>query len=117
MVPTLSSPSPTTSPLPVVNSFNEWDPLEEAIVGVAEGASELPWDLALEAVMPADAVDDLRRYHQKLGGKPKPPKQTLAAARELDELVHVLEAEGVTVRRPDPIDHARRFATPDWESP
>src|ERR1041384_7471258 len=98
----LSSLSPNSASLPVVNSFNEWDPLEEVIVGVAEGACELPWDLALEAVMPAEAVDDLRKYHQKLGGRPKPAKQTLAAVRELDELVHVLEAEGVTVKRPDP---------------
>ena len=107
----------TSSTAAVVNSYNEWDPLEEVIVGVAEGACELPWDLALESVMPAEAVDDLRKYHQKLGGKPKPAKQTQAAVRELDELVHVLEAEGVTVRRPDPIDQAQRFATPDWESP
>src|SRR5437762_13047805 len=45
--------------LPVVNSFNEWDPLEEVIVGVLDGGSELPWDITLKAVMPKENVEEV----------------------------------------------------------
>ena len=29
----------------VVNSHNEWDPLEEVIVGILDGACDLPWEI------------------------------------------------------------------------
>jgi len=32
---------------PVVNTHNEWDPLEEIIVGVVDGAMIPPWDLIM----------------------------------------------------------------------
>ena len=105
------------STLPVVNSFNEWDPLEEVIVGVTEGSCEKPWDLAYESVIPAESVDDMRAYSSKVGGRLLNPKQNLPAIRELDELVHVLEAEGVKVRRPERLNLAIPFSTPDWTSP
>jgi glycine amidinotransferase len=38
------------------------------------------------------------------------------AVRELEGLVKVLEGEGVTVRRPDRIDNARPYVTPDFVS-
>ena len=52
----------------VVNSYNEWDPLEEVIVGVLEGSSYLPWDLFLEACMHEDYVEDVAAYHREFGG-------------------------------------------------
>ncbi len=107
----------TMSATNLVSSFNEWDPLEEVIVGVSEGSCELPWDLALESVMPSEAVDDMRKYFTKVGGRLKNPKQNEPAIRELDELVRVLEAEGVTVRRPERLNLAAPYSTPDWTSP
>src|SRR5690606_12033643 len=42
----------------------------------------------------------------------------LAPARaELAEFVHILEAEGVTVRFPEPRDQAIPYASPLWQSP
>jgi glycine amidinotransferase len=38
------------------------------------------------------------------------------AQRELDGFVALLESLGVTVRRPDAVDHKRRFSTPHWSS-
>ena len=102
---------------PVVNSYNEWDPLEEVIVGVSEGSCELPWDVALESVMPSEAIDELKKYFKRVGGRLKNPKQNEPAIRELDEFVRVLEGEGVTVRRPDRMNLAAAYATPDWSSP
>ena len=40
---------PTT---PVVNSFHEWDPLEEVIVGRLGGAAIPPWHITVKATMP-----------------------------------------------------------------
>ena len=36
---------------------------------------------------------------------------------ELDEFSRILEAEGVTVRRPEPIDFSQGYQTPDFTSP
>ncbi len=39
--------SPATPANPV-GSYNEWDPLEEVIVGVIDGAAVPPWHPAME---------------------------------------------------------------------
>src|SRR5262245_680754 len=98
---------------PVVNAFNEWDPLEEVIVGVVEGACVPAWHIALEATMPPNQWNFYKRY----GGKPFPKEQVDAARRDLEEFVHILESEGVTVRRPEALDHTRPYSAPDWSSP
>ena len=102
-----------TQPEPTVSSYNEWDPLEEVIVGVIDGACVPSWHVAVKATMPREHWDFFRRE----GGKPFPKELIDAARTDLEELVHILEGEGVTVRRPDPVDYSRPFATPDWQSP
>ena len=100
-----------------VNSHNEWDPLEEVIVGILDGATELPWELGLEAVTPHEHLERSRRYHMLHGGKRIPPIHQSAAKKELDEFVNVLKGEGVTVRRPEPIPYDKPFGTPNWTVP
>jgi len=95
-----------------VRSYNEWDPLEEVIVGVIDGAAVPPWHVSLEATMPPSAWE----FYQRNGGGMFPPDQVDAARDELAGFVEILEAEGVTVRRPDPVDQSRPFGTPDWQS-
>ncbi|MGN7611420.1 amidinotransferase [Magnetococcales bacterium HHB-1] len=98
----------TTQNAQIVQSFNEWDPLEEVIVGRVDHACIPEWDIALEATMP-------RRYwslFQNRGGHPFPADLLLRAAKELDELHSVLEREGVQVRRPDKVDWSAPFHTP-----
>ena len=102
-----------TGPGPVVCAYNEWDPLEEVIVGTVTGACVPSWDVSLEATLPEDWWDFFRAH----GGAPFPSEQVAAAERDLTELVHILEGEGVTVRRPEPVDFARPYSTPDWSSP
>ncbi len=97
---------------PIVNSFNEWDPLEEVIVGVIDGAAVPSWHITLEATMPAQQFP----FFQTHGGQPFPKEQVAAARQELEAFAHILEAEGVTVRRPDVIDFTRPYATPNWKS-
>jgi len=104
---------PLPRPAPVVSSFNEWDPLEEVIVGTVRGACIPAWDACLEATMPEEQRDFFRaRAAQRF-----PPELVAAAERDLEEFVRILAGEGVVVRRPDPLDFSRAFATPDWDSP
>jgi len=95
---------------PIINSYNEWDPLEEAIVGILDGASVPEWHLQLESTMPKKYWD----FYKKNGGKPFPKKQIEAGKKDLEEFVHILKAEGVTVRRPDAIDFSKPYSTLDW---
>ena len=97
----------------VVNAHNEWDPLEEIIVGVLEGARIPPWEIVTPAVVHHKELLD---FYRQRGGQPWPQELLDAAQRELDEFVHILQAEGVTVRRPSPYDTAKPFSTPDFVS-
>ena len=38
------------------------------------------------------------------------------ALEELDAFVKLLRSLGITVTRPDAVDHQKKFATPDWSS-
>lgn len=93
----------------VVNSWNEWDPLREVIVGSARGAADIGYEPAL---MPYFAPGDAGRLFR---GQRLPDELTDAAERQLDQFAELLCRHGVTVRRPDPIDHAVGARTPDWE--
>lgn len=105
-----------TMKTPVVNSFNEWDPLEEVIVGILDGATVMPWEPGLRAITPTPYVDRLRGYYQLRGGQPIPESEKVVAQKELDAFIAILEAEGVTVRRPEPIDFSVEFGTPLWKA-
>jgi glycine amidinotransferase len=112
IAPALPVP-PQNKATPVVNSYDEWSLLEEVIVGVIEGAAVPAWHVTLEATMPSEQ----RPFFEELAGRPFPKERMDAAARELDAFAHILEAEGVTVRRPTAVNFARPYATPDWQSP
>lgn len=113
-VTAVEAPNPRPGPGvdAVVSSYTEWDPLEEVVVGTLDGATVPSWDVALKATMPHPAWPT---FHQR-GGRPFSADWIAPAKRELDEFVHILEAEGVTVRRPEPYNHSRAFATQDWFS-
>ena len=101
-----------TSSLSPVCSYTEWDPLEEIIVGVVDGASVPPWHIALDAVLP----ENQREFFRKNAGKPFPSNLIRLANQELEEFVHILEGEGVTVRRPDAMNQHQIFGAPGWTS-
>lgn len=95
-----------------VSSYTEWDPLEEVIVGIVDGAQFPTWHVALEPVLPENQIINF----QRLAGRPFPSDLINLARQELDEFVHILEGEGVTVRRPVPQDQTRIFGAPGWSS-
>ena len=104
---------PVSKPPSPVLSYNEWDPLEEVILGVADGAAVPPWHPILSVTMPESQLE----FFRASGGRSFPSTVIDHARRDLDGLAALLEREGVTVRFPDRIDYTRPFATPDWESP
>ena len=106
---TASESMPTGAQTPAaaspVNTFNEWDPLEEIIVGIVEDALIPPW----ETITPAVVHDKSQwPFFKAEGGRRWPAELLKKAERDIEAFVHILEAEGVTVRRPE------RFA---WDQP
>ncbi|MEU2603718.1 amidinotransferase [Streptomyces albus] len=95
-----------------VNSFTEWDPLREVVVGTLAGGVFPTWQDAMTHTVPESAHSVFRER----GGTPLPAAHLEAAEAELDAFVDVLKAEGISVIRPDPAEHGRPFATPYWES-
>lgn len=104
-----------------VNSWNEWDPLEEVIVGSPLGAyvtdimnpfeevSEAMYDnegnLAWQAVF--------KRAHENT---PYPLNITLSAHQQIENFVSILKAEGIKVRRPEVFNLGRKVETPFWQA-
>jgi len=92
----------------LVSSWNEWDPLEEVVVGDPTGAC---YDVTEPGHRPK------RRGPRRDLPFPRGPKPADAIARaraELDGLAALLEARGVTVRRPAPRDFSPAVRTPDF---
>ena len=94
-----------------VNSWNEWDPLKEVIVGTARGAAEVAFEPALSPYFPPGAQAGAS------GGRAVIPELIDQAERQLDTFSRLLDSLGVTVRRPDPVNHFVRVKTPDWTAP
>lgn len=97
-----------------MNSHNEWDPLEEVIVGRVDGATIPEWHVAGKAVWPNKWWD----MYKTKSGQPFPKELMEGAAKELDYLAEVLEGEGVIVRRPEASDNYfnQSVETPDFEA-
>ncbi|MCP4112498.1 MAG: NarL family transcriptional regulator [Desulfobacteraceae bacterium] len=94
-------------------SHNEWDPLEEVIVGTIEGVAVPVLTYEMKTMIRRDYWD----FYLKHGGKPYPPEMVKKAAKALNNLQEVLEGEGVIVKRPDRADYAANvFKTPFFQS-
>ncbi|WP_328383217.1 inosamine-phosphate amidinotransferase 1 [Streptomyces sp. NBC_00400] len=96
----------------LVNVHNEWDPLEEIIIGTAVGARVPTADRSVFAVEYAGDYDSQDQIPS--GAYPD------RVVKETEEELHVLAEEltklGVTVRRPGTRDNAALIKTPDWET-
>ncbi|WP_189783809.1 amidinotransferase [Streptomyces capitiformicae] len=98
--------------VPPVGSHNEWDPLEEIVVGRLDGAT-IPSD---HPVGTCNIPPWAARLQGLAAGFKYPRLLIERAQHELDAFVALLGALGITVRRPDAVGHGRRFGTPDWSS-
>ena len=107
-------PVSKASPSPVC-SHNEWDPLEEVIVGRADYAC-LPEYIDPDDYCCAD-VTDVGELMDMLGIQPDSTystKRITAANRRFEEMARLLTAEGVTVRRPESFAFSKQYSTPHW---
>ncbi len=62
----------------VVNSYTEWDLLEEVIVGVVKGACFPPWHKALQPVLPDNQHEVFQRNAGKSSQPSVLPQQTMS---------------------------------------
>ena len=96
-----------------VNSWNEWDPLLEVVVGIADNAC---FDSREPGCRPF-----LRGAHSgedRFTGFPSGPKKSSTienANHELQGLVQVLESNGIKVHRPEPMCFEKGISTPMFE--
>jgi len=95
-----------------VNSWNEWDPLEEVIVGRLDGAVVPPFHVSVTG----NRAHWTNWFHRLAAGRRYPRWMVRRAQAELDGFVRLLETEGVHVRRPQAIDNRRRIRTRFWSS-
>ncbi|GGV12520.1 amidinotransferase [Streptomyces spectabilis] len=102
----------TEHPVSPVCSYTEWDPLEEVVVGRLDGATIPASDPVVACNMPPWAA----RLQGLAAGFKYPGLLVEPAQRELDAFIDLLESLGITVTRPDPVDHKAGFSTPHWSS-
>ncbi|EFK11684.1 Inosamine-phosphate amidinotransferase 1 [delta proteobacterium NaphS2] len=94
----------------VVWSCNEWDQMEEVIVGNPLRARFPAPDLSTRlAEFPDRPIEQIPRG-------PFPQRIVEETEEDLNAFIAVLEKQGITVRRPDTWPHEARFSTIHWES-
>jgi len=94
----------------LVDVHNEWDPLEEMIVGIATNAQVPRADKGLFALDYCESVES----PFDIPSGPYPDKVISEATEDLDNFASFLQSQGVTVRRPEASDHKAVFGTPSW---
>lgn len=96
----------------IVSSHNDWDPLEEIFVGIANNARVPTLDKSTHSfcftLQKQDAIKGL------VG--PMNQKIVDEANEDLDILSDTLKGLGVKVRRPVSLDHAKTYSTPEWQT-
>eukprot|EP00928_Gymnodinium_smaydae_P020963 TRINITY_DN1811_c0_g2_i1.p1 TRINITY_DN1811_c0_g2~~TRINITY_DN1811_c0_g2_i1.p1 ORF type:complete len:719 (+),score=118.44 TRINITY_DN1811_c0_g2_i1:115-2271(+) len=100
-----------SSPFSKVNSWTEWQPLKEIIVGRCELSCVPANEPAFEAKL-------RHKEHALLGVTGLRSEEAIAnGEEEIAGLVATLEKHGVTVRRPEVVDWTQSYKTPDFEVP
>ena len=105
-------PTNTEEVISPVCAHNEWDPLEEVIVGRVEGVSIPPMSIEVKTNVNSEWWD----FFEKNYGKSFPKEHLKKATEEIEELCNILQHEGVIVRRPAILDHSKAYNTPDFSS-
>ncbi|TRZ01970.1 hypothetical protein DNTS_024148 [Danionella cerebrum] len=104
-------PTPAQPECPV-SAYNEWDPLEEVIVGRAENACVPPFTVEVKA----NTYEKHWPFYQRFGGQSFPKEHLQKAVDEIEEMCTILALEGVTVKRPEPLNWSEEYKTPDFSS-
>lgn len=109
-----------TSPIPVVNSHNDWSPLEEIIVGTPfhlDYANDVSFRLFFHDNIVKELAYSDDGNPWVIFSQVKPSNRVRDEAEEdLDDFIALLNAEGVSVRRPDPLPKVKHVTTPHWSA-
>ncbi len=100
---------PEKSNLSPVHVYNEWDPVEEIIVGAPQYAALPHNDKGFEAIQ--RSTKDL---FQALSSGAYPQKIIEETEEDIQLFIAELQKLGIIVRRPDPIQHNDDIKTLDW---
>jgi N-dimethylarginine dimethylaminohydrolase len=96
----------------MIQSHNDWDPLEEVVVGIATHARLPDINKSTHSFCYAgETAEDI----SSLQG-PHATQIIEEANEDLDNLSDTLSSLGVKVTRPTAIDHSKPFSTPEWSS-
>lgn len=97
-----------------VNSYTEWNPLQEVILGSHYNTTVGNLDVSMELLF----HDNLQRMKKKHPNHFYSIKKEYIAEREEDtyELEKLLTSMGVIVHRPKAIEEVKHIKTPYWES-
>lgn len=107
-----TAPGPMAGPVSPVMAHNEWDPLEEVIVGRLEG-STVP---SVHVTVTYNLPPLISRLYRIAAGQRYPKWLERKAQAELDQFIGILQGEGITVRRPSLVNHRAKFRSPLWSS-
>lgn len=91
----------------IVNSWNDFDPLKHVIVGRADNSCIAPSEPASKAKVPLDSP------MRGMTG-PRPLETVEKANEQLDNLVKILEENGVQVDRPEALQWNQAVVTPHF---
>jgi len=96
----------------IVSSHNDWDPLEECFVGIADNARIPNIDKSTHSfIFTTEKHEDIK----DLAG-PLDQKIINEANEDLNIFADTLKKLGVKIRRPTIQDHSKPFSTPNWQS-
>lgn len=103
--------TPNITAMPAINSHNEWDTLEEVIVGSAE-------DLTIGLEFPArvSASDSIVEQAVNIARRTCPPWYQFEVQEDLEGLCRILRDFGAKVHRVKSYGSEKLFSTPDWSS-
>jgi len=95
----------------IINTHNDWDPLEEIVVGHAHGAR-----ISMEKSMHSFNFADKRAHEVAHIDGAYPDWLINEANEDIDLLADTLSKMGVRVHRPARQDFNREFSTPNWST-
>lgn len=91
----------------IIDVENEWDTLEEIIVGIVQGAQTPVVDKGLMVIQ-----SDM----EKIVSGPYSDRVIKETEEDLEKLVELFQGMNIKVRRPKNIDHSKIYSSPDWQS-
>lgn len=97
----------------IVNSWTEWGTLEEVCVGRADNSCFAPLEPNFQnPTINSKAIEEYVSWPE---GRKK--KEVIDRAnQQLENLIEIMQGEGITICRPTPVDHYVETKTPSWST-